>query len=65
MKGKLFVLLVIAAAIAATGAGWKWHPHHGPQASAPYEIAGWTWGDRAVSNESTPLPAELTNEEHH
>jgi hypothetical protein len=55
MKVKLLVVLVIAAAIAATGGSWKWSmPSHvspdepsyvSPDESGQYNITGWTWGD--------------------
>ncbi len=53
MKVKLLVVLVIAAAFAATGGSWKWAmPSHGsPHGSAPYKIAGWTWGDGPSSGQ--------------
>jgi hypothetical protein len=47
MKLKMIVAIVLAAAIAALGAGWKWH--HGGGA----KIAGWTWGDGAAMTEET------------
>jgi hypothetical protein len=47
MKVKLLVVLVIAAAIAATGGSWKWSmpSHVSPPESGQYNLDGWTWGD--------------------
>ena len=46
MKLKLILLIAVAGAIAATGAGWKWH-HQSPHSQGVEKIAGWTWGDNA------------------
>jgi hypothetical protein len=51
LKLKLVMLIVIASAIAAVGAGWKWHFQRVPAASTSYRIAGWTWGDGGVAND--------------
>ena len=45
MIKRAIVLLVVAAALAAGGAGWKWQ-HSGSKGN--YRIAGWTWGDDAA-----------------
>jgi hypothetical protein len=60
-KVKLLVLLGATAAIAATGAGWKWHGGHAPaQAKGTYKIAGWSWGDGGASQSSDQdQPARL------
>ncbi len=47
-KPKVILLVVIAAALAATAASWKWHGHTPMSSSPQYKIAGWTWGDSAV-----------------
>jgi hypothetical protein len=47
MRTRIAILLIVTFAIAAVGAGWKWHSYKG--ASNQYRIAGWTWGENAVS----------------
>ena len=47
MIKRAIVLLVVAAALAAGGAGWKWQ-HSGNNSKGNYRIAGWTWGDDAA-----------------
>jgi hypothetical protein len=46
MIKRAIVLLVVAAALAAGGAGWKWQ--HSGNSKGNYRIAGWTWGDDAA-----------------
>jgi hypothetical protein len=43
MRTKIAILLIVTFAIAAVGAGWKWHANKG--AANQYRIAGWTWGE--------------------
>jgi hypothetical protein len=43
MRTKIAILLIVTFAIAAVGAGWKWHANRG--AATQYQIAGWTWGE--------------------
>ena len=47
MRTKIAILLIVTFAIAAVGAGWKWHGNKGTQGQ--YRIAGWTWGEDAVA----------------
>ena len=47
MRTKIAILLIVTFAIAAVGAGWKWHATKG--ATTQYRIAGWTWGEDAVA----------------
>jgi hypothetical protein len=47
MRTKIAILLIVAFAIAAVGAGWKWHGNQRTQGQ--YRIAGWTWGEDAVA----------------
>jgi hypothetical protein len=46
MRTKIAILLIVTFAIAAIGAGWKWHY---TSTSNHYRIAGWTWGEDAVA----------------
>ena len=47
MRTKIAILLIVTFAIAAVGAGWKWHSFKNSQGQ--YRIAGWTWGEDAVA----------------
>jgi hypothetical protein len=47
MRTKIAILLIVTFAIAAVGAGWKWH--FKSSTSSQYRIAGWTWGEDAVA----------------
>jgi len=49
MRAKIAILLIVTFAIAAVGAGWKWHHH--ASAKGEYRIAGWTWGEDSVAND--------------
>jgi hypothetical protein len=46
-KAKIAVLVVLAAAVAAGGASWKWRGKV-VKANAPYKVAGWSWGNQHV-----------------
>ena len=46
MRAKIAILLIVTFAIAAAGAGWKWHSSKG--GTNQYRIAGWTWGEGFV-----------------
>jgi len=51
VKLRMLVLAALVAALAAlavTGAGWKWQqPGHG-HAYDPQKVAGWTWDENAM-----------------
>jgi hypothetical protein len=48
MRTKIAILLIVTFAIAAVGAGWKWHTSKA--GTSQYRIAGWTWGEDFVDS---------------
>jgi hypothetical protein len=53
-KARIVLVIAIAAAIGTAGASWKWRGHPAGHASAPYKVAGWSWGDGAQSTAVQP-----------
>jgi hypothetical protein len=47
-KIKLLGLTLVVAALAATGAGWKWAQAKHGSTYHSYRVAGWTWDGSAA-----------------